>query len=150
MSGKPRMMTGADLAARPPVFTELQTTGSEDPEEVRRQIAAWSNQNGPHTHVLLWCGPHIITTTGEPTTVVIDRRKFVAPCVGPSADIVPTTPEHWKQRILADQLPFMSYCWMPLIYATGCDEDRAWLVRMKKLGITRQVQARSGTKKVAS
>lgn len=121
----------------------IQSAGTEDPEEVQRRVEEWTKTHGDYSHVILWCGPQIITTTGEPTSVFVVKHQRVVPCEKYGADILVGSDELWRAAVKVDLVPFMSYCLLPLRCATERSEDGPYLVRMKKLGVTRVSERKS-------
>lgn len=141
MTAGPKPLTGDDLrTTRIQATADLEFTDmAVSEEEARRKVLEWCQTHGPYTHLLLRCGPQIVTTTGRPTTIVILKSQPVTPCRGPSADIVAVTTELWRGRVSADGIPYMSFCFVPLFAATERDEDRGYLVRMQKFGATKLI-----------
>lgn len=133
-----------DVDGFPRVLDAVDYAGTEDPAEIRLLTAEWVRKNGPYTHVMLWCGPHVITATGEPTTVVVPKQQFATPCPEPCADIVPTSAEMWKRRAKLDDIPYMSWCYLPLMLATRQADDEGWLVRVRKIGATKLLAVPDG------
>jgi hypothetical protein len=144
----PRPLTRADLGSRPRIVTAIDSAPMIRP----RLSAEWMlgpDDMAPRvmcssSHVLLWCAPHIITTTGEPTTLLVRNDERVVPSDRPCADIIPWSAELWQQSLPASRLQVMAFCFVPLICATQREEDRPYVVRMKKLGVTRLMAVEAG------
>lgn len=139
-----RPMTKEDLARRTRVEDLVTFSETEDPEEIARRVRDWERQHGELPNILLWCGPQVITSTGEPTTVVVVKGEKVVACGKDGPDIVPFAKETWRRRVSVERLPYMSYCLLPLATATNRPEDAGWLVRVRKIGATRLIQAGPG------
>lgn len=135
----PIPLSPSEMEQKPRIVPAIRFEETQNPAEIEANVKAWVAENGPYTHCLLWCGPQVITTSGQPTSVAVPKLQEVVPCDASGADILPITAALWGARKPLDALPYLSYCLLPLACATGKADDDPWFVRMKKLGATKML-----------
>lgn len=123
------MRTTSDGGVVP--FFHLDT---QDSTEMERRVKELEASHGAYTHIFFTCQLGILYMPRPITGLLILRNQPVVPATE-QAQIQDITHEMIANAIPATDLPFFSWCLVPLICATNVPTDLWRGVPMQKVGV---------------